>query len=131
MKKDPIDLGRHPQAPPTKNGKPVPPIAIVLDNLMTEEGERLELLTRANPNLVKAAKVALFFSSQLLDDDGTTIGIGYAKKQIEQAMRFAVSLGGRGRQEQIDALNAGGHMPDSYYQQGGRGAQFVLDDESD
>ena len=33
-------------------------------------------------------------------------------------MRVGVSMDGRGRQELIDALTAGGRLPDSYYEKG-------------
>lgn len=81
----------------------IPPVNIVLDNLTTESGKRLELTTRSNPAMVKAAHVALFFATMITDDDGT-LGIKYVKEQLEMVERFAVSSKGESRREYINAL---------------------------
>ena len=43
-----------------------------------------------------------------------------ADHMMEQIERFLISYEGLGRKDQIDALSAGGKLPDAYYQDGSK-----------
>lgn len=94
------------------------PVNTVLDNFMIPEGPGLELLTRTTPNLARAGEICMIYGTMIENEDGT-MGIPYMREYYAQIMRFAVSMDGKGRQEQIDALQAGGKLPDSYFDRGG------------
>lgn len=86
---------------------PEPPINRVTDELTHTSGEDLELSARVNPRLVNAVQVGFIFSESLHSD--------YVRGRIEQMLRLSVSMDGKGRQELIDTLSAGGQLPESYY----------------
>lgn len=93
------------------------PVNTVLSNFMIPDGPGLELLTRTTPNLARAGEICLIYGTMIEAEDGTP-GIPYMRDLFAQLMRFAVSMDGKGRQEQIDALQAGGKLPDSYFDKG-------------
>lgn len=109
----------------TTRDKVEAPVTGVLRNFMVEDGKRLELMTRANPTLARAAQIGFIFANMIKTDDGAT-GSAYVSGRIEQIERLAVSLSGLGRQDQIAALQAGGRLPDAYYEKSGAGAQFEI-----
>lgn len=111
-----------------KNDKPLPPVSVVVSNLLTEDGARLELLTRNNPTLAKAAQIGFIFSTMIKEEDGST-GCPYVGERIEHIERLAVSEGGKGREDQIAALQAGGKLPDTYYDTGEGPAGFSSVDD--
>ena len=112
-----------------KNDKPLPPVSVVVSNLLTEEGPRLELLTRNNPTLAKAAQIGFIFSTMLTEEAAQVPGCPYVGERIEHIMRLAVSEGGKGREDQISALQAGGKLPDTYYDTGeGPAGYSAVDD---
>lgn len=108
--KDAADLLSEP-APFEKTSTPDPPVAIVLKNLTTQDGKKLEVLTRTNPNLANAAQIGFIFSSMYRS--------AYVSSRVELIERLAISMDGKGREEQISALQAGGKLPDSYFEGGG------------
>lgn len=112
-----------------KNEKPLPPVSVVVSNLLTEDGPRLELLTRNNPVLSKAVQIGFIFSNMIAEEDDT-VGCPYVMDRMNSIMRLAVSQDGKGREDQIAALQAGGKLPDSYYDDGGAAAGYssVMDD---
>ena len=118
--RDPSELERT----PTVGARTAPPapVIVALENLTIAEGVKLELLTRANPVLSLAAQLGYIYSSTIMMEDGS-IGSQYVAGRIAQIERLAVSMGGQGRADQIAALQAGGSMPDSYFEKG-KSAQF-------
>lgn len=93
------------------------PVNTVLSNFMIPSGPGLELLTRTTPNLAKAGEICLIYGTMIKQEDGS-MGIPYMRDLFAQLMRFAVSMDGKGREEQIGALQAGGKLPDSYFDHG-------------
>ena len=101
--------------PKSRDDVPPPPVLVVVRELMTEEGSKLELLTRTNHYLARACQLGTIFGSMIKDVDGT-VGIGYISARIEQVKRLAVSMDGKGREELINTLHEGGSLPAEYYQ---------------
>lgn len=93
------------------------PVNTVLNNFMIPDGPGLELLTRTTPNLARAGEICMIYGTMFKQEDGT-MGIPYMRDFAAQLMRFAVSMDGKGREEQISALQAGGKLPDSYFDHG-------------
>lgn len=93
------------------------PVNTVLNNFMIPSGPGLELLTRTTPNLARAGEICMIYGTMFKQEDGT-MGIPYMRDFSAQLMRFAVSMDGKGREEQISALQAGGKLPDSYFDHG-------------
>ena len=125
VKKNPSELANNPQINLKKDDKTAP-VNKVIDNLMITDGQKLELLTRANPTLTRAVRLGYIFNTTLLHDgpDGPEFGNSYVSGSIDQILRMAISMDGRGRQELIDAVDKGGKLPDSYYQNG-RNPNFI------
>lgn len=94
-----------------KESAPDAPITVVLNNLTTTEGRKLEILTRTNPNLANAAQIGFIFYNMY--------GSKYVRDRVEQIECLAISMDGKGREEQISALQAGGKLPDSYFEGAG------------
>lgn len=113
MAKSAEDLLDKPMTVKASSGKPDAPVTVVLNNLTTVEGKKLEILTRTNPNLADAAQVGFIFSKMF--------GSQYVAQRVELIERLAISMEGKGREEQINALQAGGKLPDSYFDKGNRG----------
>lgn len=126
--KSPYELASNPQAPKKRDLERTPPVNIVLDNLTTEGGKRLQLMTRSNPSLVKAARVSFFYATQIKGDNNKDIGIPYAMEHLEMCERYAIALDGQARRELIDTVKAGGQMPGEFYENDGGGASYSLDD---
>ena len=93
------------------------PVNTVLANFMIPSGPGLELLTRTTPNLARAGEICMIYGTMFKQEDGS-MGIPYMRDFSAQLMRFAVSMDGKGREEQIGALQAGGKLPDSYFDHG-------------
>jgi hypothetical protein len=107
MAKDASDLLTNPANIAKAPSKPDAPVSVVLKNLMTTEGKELEILTRTNPNLANAAQIGFIFAS--------IYGSKYVAARVELIERLAISMEGKGREEQISALQAGGKLPDAYF----------------
>ena len=93
------------------------PINTVLGNFMIPSGPGLELLTRTTPQLARAAEACMIFGTQIALEDGS-VGSPFVRDLWALIMRMSVSMDGRGRSEQIEALQAGGKLPDSYFDKG-------------
>lgn len=87
---------------------PDPPVSLGIKILSVLEGKQLEIMTRANRPIIEGLLSCQVFSSRYDSD--------FIRGQYEMLMRIAVSEGGRGRSEIIDAIRAGGQMPDAFYQ---------------
>lgn len=94
--------------------------------MMVEDGKKLELMTRANPTMARAAQICYIFSTMIKMNDSEVVGSKYVAGRMEQLERLGVGMNGLGRQDQIAALQAGGRLPDAYYERPGASAQFDL-----
>ena len=118
-RKNPIELlNEEDTVSRDKKQKPEAPVAVVLKHFMSKTGHDLELTSRMNGPAIKAAQVTYIFSTQLRDPVTGEIGSPFLCGMMEQIERLLVSRDGLGRQDQISALQAGGRLPDSYYQDG-------------
>lgn len=120
-KKSPMDLLNEDDSKnglPDRNKKPEAPITTVLRNFMSKHGEELELTTRMNGPAVKAAQVSYIFETMFTDPVTGQKESPFIHGMMEQIERLLVSFEGLGRKDQIDALSAGGKLPDAYYQDG-------------
>lgn len=70
-----------------------------LDMLSVLSGPQLEIMTRTNNRMVEACNVAFNICSNFHSE--------YIAGRVDQLMRFAVSLQGKGRTEVVDSLKAG------------------------
>lgn len=104
--KDPMSMlrGSGSQAPRKRD----PPLTVVLDNLVATEGKRLEVLTKTTTELARAAVIGFIFDATIIEEGFTEPGCYYVRERVEQCERFAVSIDGKGRDDQIEALRAGG-----------------------
>lgn len=76
--------------------------------LSSLRGEKLQIMTRANPGMAQAINVAYNMIA--------SFGSQYIAGEIDTIMRLGVSMKGEGRKEIVDSLRAGGDMPDAYYE---------------
>lgn len=76
--------------------------------LSSLRGEKLQIMTRANPRMAQAINVAYNMIA--------SFGSCYISGMVDTIMRLGVSMGGEGRKEIVDSLRAGGDMPDAYYE---------------
>lgn len=120
MGKSASDLEKNPII--LDSGGPQPPVNKLIKSLLTVGGKRLELLTRTNKAIISAIDCGGVYCYRFKS--------GYIRDRIEQLERVSVSAGGQGRDEMIRAVQAGGAMPDSYYEgSGGRPADYAINDE--
>lgn len=119
-KKPASALADNPKAP-SPDYNPRLPVNTALDNLTQLSGDRLEISTRSNVTLNRAAASAFIYTS--------TFGSAYAKGRIEQIERLAVSSAGEGRKDIIETIRAGGTVPDAYLNGGVSSEYSGLRDE--
>lgn len=100
-----------------------PPVSRGMMHLTTTRGAELEILTRTSVAIVRAIDAGSIFAGRYRSS--------YIQSRIEQMERLAISNDGQGRDEIIRVIQAGGRLPDAYYQAAGRLAQFdyPADDE--
>lgn len=84
-----------------------PPLTVVLDYLTTTKGDTLEVLTQTNPALAVAALTGMIYSRTIIDEGSEDYGCDYVEERIEQLERLLISMGGKGRDDLINALSAG------------------------
>ena len=104
-KKTSEDLRKNPNIT-IKSGAPELPVNTAISQLTRLEGNELEISTRSGPVMARAAAVGYIYTH--------VFGSGYVQGRIEQLERLAISAGGQGRKDLIEAVKAGGRMPDSY-----------------
>lgn len=98
---------------------PDPPVAKGMGYLTKTDGVSLEILTRTNREIVFAIAAGSAFALRY--------NSGYIKNKVEQVERLAISSGGLGRQEIIQVVQAGGQLPDTYYEGTGANADYVVE----
>lgn len=116
-KREPASLLNEPPKQQT-NARPDAPVSVVVNHLMHETGNALELTTRMNQAAARAAQVSYIYASQMKDPITHEIGSEFIVNMNEKIQRLLVSYGGEGRKDLIAALQAGGRLPDSYYETG-------------
>lgn len=100
---------------------PDPPVSKGMGYLTKTDGLALEILTRTNGEIVKAIAAGYAFAVRYNSP--------YIRNKIEQIERLAISSGGKGRQEVIDVVHAGGTLSDAFYDRQGTGpADYVVTD---
>lgn len=125
-KKNPSDLLTEVPVKTASREKAEAPISVVLRNFMVKDGKELELMTRSNPTMARAAQIGYIFAHMIKMNDSDRIGSEYVAGRIEQLERLGVGMNGLGRQDQIAALQAGGRLPDAYYDKSGTSSQFDI-----
>lgn len=123
-KKDPTDLLSNPQAAASKRDKPEAPVSVVIGHLMHEGGKPLELTTRMTPGAMRATQISFIFATQIKCPYSKDKGSEFMTEMMSQIHRLLVSSGGKGREDLIAALQAGGHLPDAYYQDVRKGLNY-------
>ena len=90
-----------------RSEKPELPVKDIARRLTVEEGKALEITTRTTGIMADAAQFCLIYTDRF--------NSRYAAGRIGQIERLAISMGGQGRRDLIDALQAGGSVPGEYY----------------
>lgn len=93
------------------------------DALMTTGGKKLELLTRTTPKLAQAVSVGytMIFNFKSM----------YLQGKIDTLMRLHVSMGGKGRAEMVQSLQAGSGVPGEYYDASNANKNSFIDIEDE
>ena len=120
MPKSPTTLFYNPA---TASSLKEAPVQTAFRYLMTEDGTQLQLMTRTNPVMVRACQVGFIFDQAIKykqEDGELKPGNPYVAGRVAQMMMLGVSMGGKGREEIIQALGEGGKLPDMYYEQRSR-----------
>lgn len=93
------------------------PVNTALSKLSKLRGPELEISTRTNTTINRAAAAALIYTYRF--------NSAYAAARIEQVERLAISVDGQGRRDIIDTVAAGGQVPDEYLNGPGRTYEFT------
>lgn len=123
-KRAPTDLLNKPETDAPKKDKPEAPVTTVIKHLMHEHGEPLELTTRMTPGAARANQISFIFATQIKCPVTGEMGSVFMSDMMAQINRLLVSYGGKGREDLIAALQAGGHLPDAYYQDVRKGLNY-------
>jgi len=83
------------------------PIKTTTKILTQTEGRGLKQNTRATRGLVDAVMFGYPFVQRWQDD--------YVLNMLDDLMSLSISIDGKGREEMISCLEAGGQLPDAYY----------------
>lgn len=89
-----------------------PPVSRGMGYLTKTGGAELEILTRTSVAIVRAIDAGSVFAARYRSK--------YIQSRIEQMERLAISNDGKGRDEIIRVIQAGGRLPDAYYQTAGK-----------
>lgn len=93
------------------------------DALMTTGGKKLELLTRTTPKLAQAVAVGYTMIANFKS--------AYLQGKIDTLMRLHVSMGGKGRAEMVQSLQAGAGVPGEYYDANNASKNSFIDIEDE
>lgn len=108
MSKPPSDLLTNPLPDESMSSSRTPPVSKAISYLAITDGKLLETLTRTNSKIVSAIDSGTVYVYRYRSN--------YVLSRIQQIERLAISSDGLGRSEMIEAVRAGGAMPDSFYQ---------------
>lgn len=105
--------------------QPDPPVNKAISHLTVTEGQALEEMARIHgQDMVNALSIGYIYSEMY--------GSDYVRGRIDQLLRVSVAKGGQGRRELIDAVEAGGKLPDAYYNgEGKRTSSFYPADPTE
>ena len=104
-KKSASELADNPRFIPPSPGASELPVTTALDKLTITDGQMLEIMTRADPGVIRAAQILYIYTNVYQSQ--------YAAGRMEQLYRLKISQDGLGRRELIDVVDAGGRIPDS------------------
>lgn len=105
------ELENHPLFQTKKQAEA--PVSVGLKGLMSEEGKRLEIMTRiVNQKQVSAINIGHVYSD--------IYGSPYVREKVEKMERVSNAYQGKARQENIAMVEAGGTLPSEYYAPEGR-----------
>ena len=100
------ELEKHPLF--AMNNNPEAPVSKGISNLTSEDGARLQLMTRiSNKEMLQAVAIANIYVN--------IYGSKYIKGRRDEMLRLNVSINGQGRRDIIDVVDAGGNLPAEYY----------------
>ena len=90
------------------NTPPEAPVSKGIANLVSENGPKLQLMTRVNnKETLQAVAIANIYTN--------IYGSKYVQGRINEILRMHVSINGQGRRDIIDIVDAGGNLPPEYY----------------
>lgn len=116
------ELEKHPLF--KLNSNPEAPVSKGISNLTSEDGPRLQLMSRVNSReMLQAVAIANIYTH--------IYGSKYVKGRIDEALRMNVSIGGQGRRDIIDIVEAGGSLPPEYYTGQPKKGFKILDNSGD
>lgn len=101
------------------------PVNTVVNQISRTEGQDLELTTRLTTQMARAVSMGHLFGSPI------SFGSTWVISRSEQLMRIAVSMGGEGRKDLIEALRAGGRVPDAAFGRGSGEQFYEVEDEDE
>ena len=112
-------LRTDPQVSLGGKDRPDLPVNTIAKQFGTLNGQGLEIISRTNPRLCRAAMFGFVYSYKF--------GVGYVDGRCDQNLRLAESFDGQSRRDYIDLVKAGGSVPDAYYSDGkkNRNGEFV------
>jgi len=104
------DLEKNPIIDLMGRKAPELPIRTTTKILTQTEGRGLKQNTRGNSRLVEAVMFGYPWVQRW--------GDAYVQNMLDDMMSLAIGMDGEGRREQIQALEAGGQVPEAYYNGG-------------
>ena len=105
-----------------RSNKPELPVKDIAKRLTVEDGKPLEITTRTTAVIANASQFCLIYTFRFKSN--------YAQARIGQIERLAISMGGQGRRDLIDALQAGGAVPGEYYADGTKKRDYPIFEKS-
>lgn len=105
-----------------RSNKPELPVKDIAKRLTVEDGKPLEITTRTTATIANASQFCLIYTLRF--------NSRYAEARIGQIERLAISMGGQGRRDLIDALQAGGAVPGEYYADGAKKRDYPIFEKS-
>ena len=106
-----------------RSEKPELPVKDIARRLTVEEGRPLEITTRTTGIMANAAQFCMIYTDRFNSK--------YAAARIGQIERLAISMGGQGRRDLIDALQAGGAVPGEYYAERSKKGDYPIFEKQD
>ena len=111
------DLLNNPMSNVLKERENETPFQQTCDVLTVTSGPRLELMTRTTRKLARA----LDYGYSLMFQYNSY----YIRDKLDLNMRSHVSIGGKGRQEVLQALSSGSGVPGEFFDQSGSSQGFM------
>lgn len=90
------------------NSPPDAPVSKGIENLTSENGPRLQIMSRVTN---RETRLAVAIANIYVNIYGSK----YVKGRINETLRLDVATNGLGRRDIIDVIDAGGSLPAEYY----------------